>query len=177
LRIRCCALRPALGKLGALLFDGLCQCRQNVACLLKVGPCRVLRSDLLQELIGQPFSRAYGAFRFSIMHQDNAAVIQARVVRLLLAALVSLPARTGCFFLLPRSVRRYTKGMTDAQLRDLERAAQSSGAPDDAGAWRAAQLRAGALSASQLSLLAYLGETLDEIQLLRDKVPLLLGRV
>jgi O-antigen/teichoic acid export membrane protein len=45
-------------------------------------------SRLLEELIGQPFSRAYGSFRFSVMHQENAAVIQARVVRLLFAVLV-----------------------------------------------------------------------------------------
>lgn len=43
-------------------------------------------SRLPQELIGEPFSRAYGAFRFSVMHQENAALIQARVVRLLFAA-------------------------------------------------------------------------------------------
>jgi len=43
-------------------------------------------SHLPEQLIGEPFSRAYGAFRFSVMHQENAAPIQARVVRLLLAA-------------------------------------------------------------------------------------------
>ena len=43
-------------------------------------------SRLPEQLIGEPFSRAYGAFRFSVMHQENAAPIQARVVRLLLAA-------------------------------------------------------------------------------------------
>lgn len=42
-------------------------------------------SRLLQELVGEPFSRAYGSFRFSVMHQDNAAEIQSRVVRFLLA--------------------------------------------------------------------------------------------
>lgn len=42
-------------------------------------------SRLLQEFIGEPFSRAYGSFRFSVMHQDNAAEIQSRVVKLLLA--------------------------------------------------------------------------------------------
>jgi len=43
-------------------------------------------SRLPEQLIGEPFSRAYGPFRFSVMHQENAAPIQARVVRLLLAA-------------------------------------------------------------------------------------------
>ncbi len=52
-------------------------------------------SRLLQELIGEPFSRAYGSFRFSVMHQDNAAEIQARVVRFLLAG--SLLAALGIY--------------------------------------------------------------------------------
>ncbi len=43
-------------------------------------------SRLLNDLIGEPFNRAYGAFRFSIMHQDNAAEIQARIVLYLFAA-------------------------------------------------------------------------------------------
>jgi O-antigen/teichoic acid export membrane protein len=43
-------------------------------------------SKLLMELIGEPFNRAYGAFRFSIMNNPDAPVIQARVVRYLLAA-------------------------------------------------------------------------------------------
>ena len=43
-------------------------------------------SKLPEQLIGEPFSQAYGSFRFSVMHQENAAPIQARVVRLLLAA-------------------------------------------------------------------------------------------
>jgi O-antigen/teichoic acid export membrane protein len=42
-------------------------------------------SMLPEQLVGEPFNRAYGSFRFSIMHQENAAPIQARVVRLLLA--------------------------------------------------------------------------------------------
>jgi O-antigen/teichoic acid export membrane protein len=46
-------------------------------------------SRLLTDLIGEPFSRAYGAFRFTIMGKENAAAIQARIVRYLFAA--------GCF--------------------------------------------------------------------------------
>ena len=42
-------------------------------------------SKLLVELIGEPFNRAYGAFRFHIMNDPNASMIQARVVRYLLA--------------------------------------------------------------------------------------------
>ena len=42
-------------------------------------------AKLLSELIGEPFSRAYGAFRFSIMDNPDAAAIQARLVRYLLA--------------------------------------------------------------------------------------------
>ena len=40
-------------------------------------------SRLLTDLIGEPFNLAYGSFRFTIMKQDNAAEIQARVVRYL----------------------------------------------------------------------------------------------
>lgn len=43
-------------------------------------------SKLLMELIGEPFNRAYGSFRFSIMNSPDAPVIQARVVRYLLSA-------------------------------------------------------------------------------------------
>ncbi len=43
-------------------------------------------SKLPDQLIGEPFNRAYGSFRFSVMRQENAAPIQARVVRLLLTA-------------------------------------------------------------------------------------------
>ena len=43
-------------------------------------------SKLLVELIGEPFNRAYGAFRFSIMNNPDAAIVQARAVRYLLAA-------------------------------------------------------------------------------------------
>jgi O-antigen/teichoic acid export membrane protein len=41
-------------------------------------------SNLLTELIAEPFNQAYGAFRFSIMGQANAGEIQALVVRYLL---------------------------------------------------------------------------------------------
>ena len=47
-------------------------------------------SRLLEELIGLPFSQAYGSFRFSIMHQGNAADIQARVARVLFALAVTM---------------------------------------------------------------------------------------
>ena len=40
---------------------------------------------LLEELVGLPFSRAYGAFRFSVMNQPDADLIQARASRLLFA--------------------------------------------------------------------------------------------
>jgi len=47
---------------------------------------------LTTDLIGEPFGRAYGAFRFTIMGQDEAAAIQARILRYLAAflALVGL---------------------------------------------------------------------------------------
>ncbi|MCR4346521.1 MAG: oligosaccharide flippase family protein [Sulfuricaulis sp.] len=44
-------------------------------------------SELLESLIGEPFNRSYGAFRFSIMKDGNAAEIQARIVRYLLIGL------------------------------------------------------------------------------------------
>ena len=43
-------------------------------------------SKLLTDLIGEPFNLAYGSFRFTILGQDNAAAIQARVVRYLFSA-------------------------------------------------------------------------------------------
>jgi O-antigen/teichoic acid export membrane protein len=41
-------------------------------------------SGLLDNLIGEPFSRSYGAFRFSIMKDGDAQEVQARIVRYLL---------------------------------------------------------------------------------------------
>ena len=38
-------------------------------------------SKLISDLLGEPFNRAYGAFRFSIMKRDDAAMIQADVLR------------------------------------------------------------------------------------------------
>jgi O-antigen/teichoic acid export membrane protein len=50
-------------------------------------------SQLLRELIGEPFNRAYGAFRFSIMDDPDAGAIQAQVVRYLLV--ISVTAALG----------------------------------------------------------------------------------
>lgn len=49
-------------------------------------------SRLISDLIGEPFSRAYGAFRYTIMKDPEAADIQARIVKALcvLLALVGL---------------------------------------------------------------------------------------
>lgn len=41
-------------------------------------------SMIIEQLIGEPFSRSYGSFRFSIMKQDNASEIQSKIVRYLL---------------------------------------------------------------------------------------------
>ena len=38
-------------------------------------------SKLVSDLIGEPFNRAYGAFRFTIMKRPDAAVTQARILR------------------------------------------------------------------------------------------------
>lgn len=39
---------------------------------------------LLEQLVGEPFNRAYGAFRFSIMERENSAQIQAHIVNYLM---------------------------------------------------------------------------------------------
>jgi O-antigen/teichoic acid export membrane protein len=44
-------------------------------------------SRLTSDLIGEPFGRAYGAFRFTVMGRPDAAAIQARIVRYLAAFL------------------------------------------------------------------------------------------
>jgi O-antigen/teichoic acid export membrane protein len=41
-------------------------------------------SMLIEQLIGEPFARSYGSFRFSIMKNDNASEIQANIVKYLL---------------------------------------------------------------------------------------------
>ncbi len=40
-------------------------------------------SMVLEQLVGEPFSRSYGSFRFSIMKNENAATIQENIVRYL----------------------------------------------------------------------------------------------
>ena len=45
-------------------------------------------SLLLEALIGEPFNRSYGSFRFSIMKDGNAAEIQEKIVRMLAVILV-----------------------------------------------------------------------------------------
>ncbi len=47
-------------------------------------------SGLLDNLIGEPFNRSYGAYRFSIMKRADATAIQMRIVRFLLMGLVAL---------------------------------------------------------------------------------------
>lgn len=44
-------------------------------------------SSLLDNLIGEPFNRSYGAFRFSVMKSEDAAVVQVRIVRYLFMGL------------------------------------------------------------------------------------------
>lgn len=44
-------------------------------------------SKLISGLIGEPFNRAYGAFRFTMMGRPDAATLQARVVRFVFALL------------------------------------------------------------------------------------------
>jgi O-antigen/teichoic acid export membrane protein len=44
-------------------------------------------SKLISDLIGEPFNRAYGAFRFTMMGRPDAASVQARIVRYVFALL------------------------------------------------------------------------------------------
>lgn len=44
-------------------------------------------SKLISDLIGEPFNRAYGAFRYTIMGQPDAGATQARITRYVAAAL------------------------------------------------------------------------------------------
>ena len=44
---------------------------------------------LISDLVGEPFNRAYGAFRFTVMRRPDAAVLQAAIVRYLLVFLVA----------------------------------------------------------------------------------------
>lgn len=41
-------------------------------------------AKLISDLIGEPFGQAYGAFRYTIMGKDDAALLQARIMRYLL---------------------------------------------------------------------------------------------
>ncbi|WP_196138888.1 lipopolysaccharide biosynthesis protein [Aliikangiella sp. G2MR2-5] len=41
-------------------------------------------SQIVEQLIGEPFSRSYGSFRFSIMKNENAPEIQANIVKYLM---------------------------------------------------------------------------------------------
>jgi O-antigen/teichoic acid export membrane protein len=40
-------------------------------------------SMIIEQLVGEPFSRSYGAFRYTIMHDSNAAAMQASIVKYL----------------------------------------------------------------------------------------------
>lgn len=47
-------------------------------------------SKLISDLIGEPFNRAYGAFRYTIMGQPDAGATQARITRYVAAALAAV---------------------------------------------------------------------------------------
>jgi O-antigen/teichoic acid export membrane protein len=46
-------------------------------------------SELLDSMIGEPFNRSYGAFRFAMMKEDGAGEKQARIVRYLFMGLMT----------------------------------------------------------------------------------------
>jgi len=54
-------------------------------------------SGLLDFMIGEPFNRSYGAFRFSIMKDPDAGTIQSRVVRYLFVMSVSVALGIALF--------------------------------------------------------------------------------
>jgi O-antigen/teichoic acid export membrane protein len=54
-------------------------------------------AKLISDLIGEPFNRAYGSFRFSIMERDDAAIIQARIVRYVSALLAFVALGVSLF--------------------------------------------------------------------------------
>jgi len=54
-------------------------------------------SMLLEVVVGEPFNRSYGAFRFSIMDRDDASEIQSRIVRYL-ACLLAVASLGLVFF-------------------------------------------------------------------------------
>jgi O-antigen/teichoic acid export membrane protein len=101
--VRRCGLRVQPGKAGPILRYSLPFVASTIVGIVAANIDRVFIRQLLsfealglfalalkfsqvpEQLIGEPFNRAYGSFRFSIMHQENAGSIQARAVRLLLA--------------------------------------------------------------------------------------------
>lgn len=54
-------------------------------------------SKLISDLIGEPFNRAYGAFRFTIMNQPEAPLMQARILRYVAAMLAVVSLSLGYF--------------------------------------------------------------------------------
>ena len=54
-------------------------------------------SMILEQLVGEPFSRSYGAFRYTVMHDKNANVLQASIVKYLLILTLIL-ALGICYF-------------------------------------------------------------------------------
>ncbi|MDH5766744.1 MAG: oligosaccharide flippase family protein, partial [Gammaproteobacteria bacterium] len=54
-------------------------------------------SMLIEQLIGEPFSRSYGAFRYTIMKKSNASQIQSNIVRYLLIISVLISLITAMF--------------------------------------------------------------------------------
>jgi O-antigen/teichoic acid export membrane protein len=54
-------------------------------------------SSLLEFLVGEPFNRSYGAFRFSIMKEADAGLIHSRIVRYLFLLTVTLALGIGFF--------------------------------------------------------------------------------
>lgn len=104
--VRRCGLRVDLSKADPILRYSLPFLASTIVAVLAANVDRLVIRKLLslealglfalalkfsilpEQLIGEPFNRAYGALRFSIMRQENAALVQAKVVRLLLAVAV-----------------------------------------------------------------------------------------
>lgn len=54
-------------------------------------------SMIIEQLIGEPFSRSYGAFRYTIMHDNHAASIQASIVKYLFIFTMALSLSMSYF--------------------------------------------------------------------------------
>lgn len=110
-----CGLRFEIGKIAPVLRYSLPFLYITVLALLSANLDRLLINSLISieavglyalaqkfakligDLIGEPFNRAYGSFRFSIMNHPDAAAIQARIFRYAAMALSAVALGVAYF--------------------------------------------------------------------------------